>query len=111
MPSIVTVPESGSSRPPMMRSSVDLPPPLGPSSAVSRPLSTVRLTSSSATKLPNRLPTCSTAMPISDVLLRPDQRDSDHAGDGDDDQDHGGLICPRLELGGALVNDERHGLR
>ena len=43
MPSIVTVPESGSSRPPMMRSNVDLPPPLGPSKAVSRPLSTANV--------------------------------------------------------------------
>jgi hypothetical protein len=32
-----TVPLSGTSRPAMMRSTVDLPPPLGPSSAVSEP--------------------------------------------------------------------------
>ena len=37
-PSISTVPESGSSSPAMMRSSVDLPPPLGPSRAVSWPV-------------------------------------------------------------------------
>ena len=41
----------------MMRSSVDLPPPLGPSSAVSWPVGMLTDTSSSATKSPNRLPT------------------------------------------------------
>ena len=39
----------------MIRSSVDLPLPLGPSSAVSAPSGTVMLTSSSATKSPKRL--------------------------------------------------------
>ena len=38
----------------MMRSSVDLPQPLGPSSAVSEPLGTSSETSSSATKSPKR---------------------------------------------------------
>jgi len=38
----------------MMRSSVDLPDPLGPRSAVSEPVSTSTETSSSATKSPKR---------------------------------------------------------
>ena len=37
------VPVSGKSRPAMMRSSVDLPPPLGPSSAVSLPVGDVQV--------------------------------------------------------------------
>ena len=46
----------------MMRSSVDLPEPLGPSSAVSDPLSTSSETSSRATKSPNRFETLRTRM-------------------------------------------------
>ena len=45
----------GSPSPAMIRSSVDLPLPLGPSSAVSEPSSTRMQTSSSATKSPKRL--------------------------------------------------------
>ena len=41
----------------MIRSSVDLPEPLGPSSAVSEPFGTSSVTSSSAVKSPNRLDT------------------------------------------------------
>ena len=41
----------------MIRSSVDLPPPLGPSSAVSRPVGMLTDTSSRATKSPKRLVT------------------------------------------------------
>src|SRR4051812_6562691 len=50
-----TSPASGDSRPAITRSSVDLPLPLGPSSAVSDPLSTSTETSSSAAKSPNFL--------------------------------------------------------
>ncbi len=39
----------------MMRSSVDLPPPLGPSRAVSCPVGMLTVTSSRATKSPKRL--------------------------------------------------------
>ena len=46
----------------MMRSRVDLPPPLGPRSAVSWPVGMVTLTSSSATKSPNFLFTPETSM-------------------------------------------------
>ena len=48
-PSISTVPLSGLSRPAITRSSVLLPLPDGPSSAVSEPSGTVTVTSSSAT--------------------------------------------------------------
>ena len=52
-----TAPASGCSRPAMTRSSVDLPLPLGPSSAVSEPSGTSTETSSSAVKAPKRLVT------------------------------------------------------
>ena len=51
-PAIEMTPLSIPSRPAMARSRVDLPDPLGPSSAVSEPEGMVRLTSSSATKSP-----------------------------------------------------------
>src|SRR5215210_6253436 len=50
-----TSPASGCSSPAITRSSVDLPLPLGPSSAVSEPPAIASETLSSATKLPNRL--------------------------------------------------------
>jgi len=46
----------------MMRRSVDFPPPLGPSRAVSCPVGMVTFTSSSATKSPKRFPIPSTSM-------------------------------------------------
>ena len=48
----------------MMRSSVDFPEPLGPSSAVSEPPSTSSETSSSAVKLPNRFETLQTSIDV-----------------------------------------------
>ena len=48
----------------MIRRSVDLPLPLGPSRAVSEPSGTVIETSSTATKSPNRLLAFSTMMLI-----------------------------------------------
>ena len=47
----------------MIRSSVDLPEPLGPSSAVSEPSGTSSVTSSSAAKSPNRLEIASAVDP------------------------------------------------
>ena len=61
-PWISTVPASANSRPPMIRSSVDLPEPLGPSSAVSDPSGTSSETSSRATKSPKRLVTFETVI-------------------------------------------------
>src|SRR3954471_20278032 len=65
-PSITTRPSSGGSRPAITRSSVDLPPPLGPSSAVSEPSGTTTDTSLSAACSPNRLltPWASIAMEL-----------------------------------------------
>src|SRR3954471_5314731 len=57
-----TSPESGQSRPAMIRSSVVLPEPEGPSSASNSPWPTFRSTSSSAAKLPNFLTMFLTSM-------------------------------------------------
>ena len=51
-PLMTTDPESGVSSPAMTRSSVDLPEPLGPSSAVSEPSGISSVTSSRAAKSP-----------------------------------------------------------
>src|SRR3954471_516679 len=64
-----TSPASGISRPAMTRSSVDLPLPLGPSSAVSDPLATSTETSSSAAKSPKRFETLRASIAM-DVLPR-----------------------------------------
>ena len=56
------VPLSGTSRPAMMRSRVDLPEPLGPSRAVSLPSGASNEMSSRALKSPNCLETDSTAI-------------------------------------------------
>src|SRR5688572_16649868 len=56
------LPSSGCSSPAMMRSSVVLPEPLGPSSATSSPVPIVRLTFFSAWKLPKVLLTLLTSM-------------------------------------------------
>ena len=48
LPSTVTVPEVGRSRPPSMCSSVDLPEPEVPTTATNSPFSTARLTPSRA---------------------------------------------------------------
>ena len=61
-PLIITLPASGTSSPAITRSSVDLPEPLGPSSAVRDPSGTESETSSSATKSSNRLLTFSAAI-------------------------------------------------
>src|SRR5438105_6179590 len=72
-PWIQTDPASGCSSPAITRSSVDLPLPLGPSSAVRLPLSTESETESSATNSPKRFETSRTSIAI-DALLR-----SEHA--------------------------------
>src|SRR5688500_9991956 len=59
-----TSPASGHSRPAMMRKSVVLPEPEGPSSAMSSPVRTERLTVFSATKSPNCLVRSTASMPI-----------------------------------------------
>ena len=64
-----TDPESGCSSPAITRSSVDLPLPLGPSSAVSDPARTSIDTSSSATNVPNCLLTLRTTIDIRREIL------------------------------------------
>src|SRR3954470_20411829 len=132
-----TVPESASSRPPMMRSRVDFPPPLGPSSAVSCPLDTCMSTFSSATKPPKRFvipatsmlmrrPRCarratrvlpcrtirSQARSLVGLLVRRLTTDRDHRDgrDRDEDEDEGQLVRAGLELLAALVDHQRDGL-
>src|SRR5690606_30541048 len=63
-PSSTMLPLSWRSRPAMIRSSVVLPQPEGPSSAVNSPAGKSRETSSSATKSPKRLWICLTLMLI-----------------------------------------------
>src|SRR3954465_4728899 len=82
-PSIKTCPESGSSSPAMIRSRVDLPPPLGPSSAVSWPVGRLTLMSSRATKSPNFLVTPETLMLMSVFILWTEERDDHQAHHGD----------------------------
>src|SRR5262249_34836792 len=53
-PSTRTLPAVGTMKPPIIRNSVVLPQPLGPSSATSSPASTARLTSATAVVAPNR---------------------------------------------------------
>src|SRR3982751_5374616 len=68
-----TSPVSAVSSPAMTRSSVDLPLPLGPSSAVNEPLPTPIDTSSSAVKSPNRFVTLRASIAMG-FLSRSDHR-------------------------------------
>src|ERR687884_587539 len=68
-PAMDTVPRSGVSSPARIRSRVDLPPPDGPSSAVSEESGTSIDTSSSAWKPPKRLET-----PLAVMLMSPPER-------------------------------------
>src|SRR3569623_1996645 len=119
LPSITTEPLSAFSSPAMIRSSVDLPPPLGPSSAVSWPVGMVRFTSSSATKSPNRLLTweMSMLMASSGFLLLgrrcftpgaagTQDRDDDDAEHGGEREDEGDRVRRGLvEVLVALLHD------
>src|SRR5207244_1021228 len=67
-PSKRTSPRSGQSSPAMMRSSVVLPDPDGPSSASSSPDSMSRLTLSRAVKAPKRLVTSCSAISMTSLL-------------------------------------------
>src|SRR6478609_3219547 len=90
-----TAPASGHSSPAMMRSSVVLPDPDGPSSARSSPVSTVRVTSSTATKSAKRLSMLRSSMlmgPAFDELLETQR----------DEREHGQQRCAG-ERGGELV--------
>src|SRR5436305_6562648 len=90
-----TSPASGTSRPAMTRSSVDLPLPLGPSSAVSDPLATSIETPSSATKSPKRFVTLRASI-ATPVLPRSKDRHRDERQHGERREQHRGRIRIRL---------------
>ena len=62
VPSIRALPESGRSTVYNIRSVVDLPAPLGPSSPVMRPSAALKLTSRTASTAPKRLARASTSI-------------------------------------------------
>src|SRR5690242_9000278 len=91
LPEMKTSPTSAASRPAITRRSVDLPLPLGPSSAVSDPLSTSTETSSSATKSPKRF-VMLRAVIAKAVLPAADEGHHDERGDRDRrEHDRGGI--------------------
>ena len=101
----------------MMRSRVDLPPPLGPSSAVSWPVGMLTVTSSRATKSPKRLPTPETSMLMTFWSSGADRSPS-WADDGHDDdaghrderqQEGGGVGAALVEVEVLLLDDEGGG--
>src|SRR5262249_36743763 len=92
-----TVPPSGRSRPAIMRRTVDLPDPDGPSSVVSLRSGASKLTpSTAAASLLKRLRNCSTTMAIlslqalSQRLDPPEQDNRDYA------EDHSNRVSARL---------------
>src|SRR5256714_12792593 len=107
----MTTPESGTSSPAITRSSVDLPPPLGPSSAVSEPSGTMIDTSSSATWSPKRFvtPCASIAMRVS---LPVEEGHREEHRDGEHGQQHGRRIgrC-HVEPLEAVLHEHRQRLR
>src|SRR2546423_3089280 len=108
---MMTLPESGCSRPAMTRSSVDLPPPLGPSSAVSEPGGTSMDTSRSTGVTPNDLFTSRTSMAMSVGLLRPQQLRQQQGDDGDQRQRGGRRERRRLvEVLEPLLDEQRQRL-
>src|SRR6186997_2065169 len=106
-----TWPASGRSSPAITRRSVDLPLPLGPSSAVSEPSGIASETASSAVKPLNCLLTSTTEMPTS-VLLWLEDAQRDHDCDRDQRQHHGRRVGPggveAVELG---LDEQRQRLR
>src|SRR5260370_28173467 len=90
-----TSPLSATSSPAITLSSVDLPLPLGPSSAVSDPLSTLIETSSSATKSPKRFVTLCASMAKAVLPLTEDGHQ--HQCQDRDSREHNGpRVRPRL---------------
>src|SRR5690242_21786510 len=85
-----TSPPSGTSSPAITRRSVDLPLPLGPSSAVSEPLSTDSETSSSATKSPKSLETLRASIATSEHRHREERCDRQER------EQHGRRVRARL---------------
>src|SRR5215475_9828729 len=89
-----TVPVSGVSSPAMTRSRVDLPPPLGPSSAVSEPEGMSTETSSRARKSPKHLVTWIAWMPNS-VLLGTEEVHQQEGHHGEARQEEGAGVGRR----------------
>src|SRR3954469_12912874 len=102
-PSSATSPESGRSSPAITRRSVDLPLPLGPSSAVKDPPAIAMETSSSATYSPNRLVTRRTA--IATRVLLPEEGHRDQGKEREHGQQHGGSVRARDVEGLEAVLD------
>src|SRR3954468_8999775 len=109
---MTTEPLSGVSRPAMMRSNVDFPPPLGPSSAVRSPSGISTLTSSSATNSPNFLLMCETVIAMSAVLLGAEDGHHDEREDRDErEQDPQRVGRRLLEVLELLVDEKGQCLR
>src|SRR6185295_15093129 len=109
-PSSATSPESGRSSPAITRRSVDLPLPLGPSSAVREPPAIAIETSSRATKLPNRFVTRRTA--IAKVLLLPEEGHREQGKEREHgEQDGGSVRAGDVEGLEAIVHMQRERLR
>src|SRR6476646_1877047 len=118
-----TSPASGVSSPAMTRRRVDLPLPLGPSSAVREPLATSTDTSSSATKSPKRFVTLRASIAMS-FLPRSDHRHRNERQNRKRRQQHRSSVGPggrtvlvgglhvlgqRLRLAGDSAGDDRDG--
>src|SRR5919107_1683017 len=102
---MTTWPVSAFSSPAMMRSSVDLPPPLGPRSAVSRPVGIDRSMSDSAAKSPKLLLMPLISIPIG-VLLGTQQGDDDQRRHRDEgEQERGRVRAALLEVLVLLFDD------
>src|SRR5438876_8447673 len=107
-----TSPASGVSSPAITRRSVDLPLPLGPSSAVREPISTSTDTSSSATKSPKRFVTLRASIAMS-VLPRSDHRHRNERQDRKCGEQYGSGVRPRgcaVLVRGLHVLGQRLGL-
>src|SRR5829696_456640 len=108
---MVTSPVSGVSSPAMMRSRVDLPPPLGPSRAVSEPDGISTETSSRATNSPNRFVMRSAWMATSASLFGSDEVHEQQGHDGERGQrERRGVRRLLVEVLEALLDEQRKGL-
>ena len=95
----------------MIRSSVDLPEPLGPSSAVSEPSGISSETSSSATKSPKRFVTSVTGI-MRRLLPWLDAGHGEQGRQRDQRQQRGGRVGAReVEVLEALLDEQRERLR
>src|ERR687894_1523911 len=113
-PRMETSPWSGVSRPAMTRSRVDLPLPLGPSSAVRDPPPIPSETSSRATKSPKRFVTCRIAIDIGYLpsATRVEQLHGDQRDHGEEREHEGrGVRGHLVEAQVLLVDVDGQGLR